>query len=108
MNPEVLELFNKAIDHCDKFHGVHFARKIRHIDTTSMPQNEVNFEVTKEILTTLDDMIKEKIAYFDVSVLRDVKTKVFRPDVIFGKIKKLSFNERNSVENQDAIVQPIP
>jgi len=108
MNPDVLGSFNKAVDDCVAQHGVHFTQRLRRIDTSTKTQDTVNFEVTKGILTTLEEMIKEKIAYFDATVLSDVKDEVFSPAKIFDRVAQFVFHERSWVEAQSTIVQPIP
>ncbi|HEY5259135.1 MAG TPA: hypothetical protein VIJ46_00690 [Rhabdochlamydiaceae bacterium] len=108
MRPEVLEDFNRAIDECCSTHGVHFGQKLKMIDTSYKNQDEVNFQVTQDILQSLRDLIVEKIGHFGRRVLKNVTDEVFEPKEIFNEIRQLDFSARNTIENDDGIIQPIP
>ena len=109
MNPEVLGDFNEAVSECVKTHGVHYGRdKIREIDTSAMDQDEVSYQVTKDILEKLNSMIVEKIAYFEERLLREVDSPLFEVDVIFRPLRKLRYGVRREIEGIPYAIQPIP
>jgi predicted NUDIX family phosphoesterase/thymidylate kinase len=108
MNPEVLADFNAAIDECEALYRPFFGSKIRKIDTSSKNQEEVGYQVTKDILETLNEMIVEKIGYFDRRFLDHIKTDAFDPIEIFGQIRKLHYGDRQQIEEDISALQPIP
>jgi predicted NUDIX family phosphoesterase len=108
MNPEVLANFNAAIDECEDLYRAHFGSKIRKIDTSKKNQEEVSYQVTKEILTALNEMIVEKIGYLDKRNLSAVKSEVFDAEEIFKQIRKLHYGDRQHIEGETSALQPIP
>jgi predicted NUDIX family phosphoesterase len=108
MNPEVLTNFNLAIDECEVLYRPYFGTKIRKIDTSAKNQDEVSYQVTKDILEALNEMIVEKIGYFDWRHLSTVKSDVFNPEEIFEQIRKLHYGDRQEIEEDASALQPIP
>jgi predicted NUDIX family phosphoesterase len=107
MQPEVLQQFNLAIHNCVELYKIHFGKKLRIIDTGGKSQEEVSFEVTSDILKLLNDMIKERIGYFDRTLLDDVG-EVFLPDIILDRLRQFSYGERAMIESDAGNVQPVP
>ena len=107
MNAEVLADFNDAIDQSVKAHGVHFGNKVRTIDTSHKNQDLVSYQVTKDILESLNSMIVEKIAHFDRRSLSSVDSEVFDPEIIF-QIRQFKYGDREQIEADNRSVQPIP
>jgi predicted NUDIX family phosphoesterase len=108
MNEEVLSQFNRATDACAQEYRVNFGQKMRTIDTSEKSQDEVSYQVTKDILETLDRSIVENIAYFDREVINGLKEEVFDSERIFGSLRQFSYRIRSDVESDGRSVQPIP
>ena len=108
MNAEVLQNFNEAVDQCVKLHGVHYGNKIKQIDTSKKDQDKVSYEVTKDILETLNTMIVERVAYFEERLLRNVESAIFDADIIFRPLRQLRYGIRREIEQIAYAVQPVP
>jgi len=107
MNPKVLKSYNSSIDKTivsfeDKF------RKVVITDTTDIPQQSVNYNVSKQILEILENLIIEKIGYFQFDELNDIDGNIFNFSMIKNKKLTLSFLRRDEVEMNPAYVQPVP
>ena len=82
-------------------------RAVHQIETTNMAQNDVGYEVTINTLQMLKDMLIEKVGYVSKESLpldegfNDVKT-------LLPKLDRYSFAKRNLVEQDSAVIQPIP
>ena len=105
MNKNILSEYNKAICRATANYKGLF-KNIDIIDTGSQSQNGVNQQVTKQALSTLLNMLDEKIGFFDLN-LKDLKLESGVNDASVLKNQKLSFLARAEVEKTDAI-QPIP
>lgn len=106
MRESILESFNLAIDRTIIKHESHF-RKIIQIDTSEQQnnQNQVGYNVTHSILTTLKDLLIERIGYFDVSIRNELATGINSIEILKGKLIK--FGNRDVVE-KEVYIQPIP
>ncbi|MBZ0193241.1 MAG: hypothetical protein K8F34_16335 [Candidatus Kuenenia stuttgartiensis] len=105
MNKEILNEYNQAINRSVTNYKSLF-KYIDTIDTGSYSQNEVNYMVTKQTLSTLSDMLDEKIGYFNSS-LNDIGLEIGINDTSKLRNQKLNFLARLEVEKKDT-VQPIP
>ncbi len=107
MNPTVLSSFNESIEACRlEFDGRY--KRVRQIHTDAKDQDQVSYDVTKDILETLDDLISEKIGYFPRSLLEDVKGDTFDPSMLFERVRKLEYASRIQVEKNKSALQPLP
>lgn len=112
MNSMVLGTFNKAIgltieSHGDKFH------KIFELDTSKMNQDEVGKIVTEMTLSTIRDVLMERIGYFKKTnelkqVLSTKKTFGFSELETQLISNRLHFDLRDDVEKNNQYLQPIP
>jgi hypothetical protein len=64
MNKSVLTSYNKSIDECLTAYGGN-VQTAKSVETDQMDQNEVSFQVTEEILQALDELISERIGFFE-------------------------------------------
>lgn len=109
MNECVLKEYLEAINQTIANKKAYF-HNIIEIDTTDQNQDMVGQIVTTKTLSTLGDLLMEKIAYFKPSDKeRDfIRSKnIFSFEDLSSKIK-LEFDLRNNVENNDLLIQPIP
>jgi predicted NUDIX family phosphoesterase len=106
MRENILSTFNVAIDNAKSKYSIHF-REIKQIDTSEQQnnQNQVSYDVTQSILTTLKDLLMEKIGYFDASLRNSLKSGINPISLILKE--QIYFGNREIVENGD-FVQPIP
>lgn len=108
MNEEVLVGFNKAIDTTVKKYGHRF-RKIIEIktDTTNKDKNpnQVSYEVTNEILTSLKSLLIEKIGFYKQKDLIKLEHGINQYSML--STLELSYNDRDKVE-ETFDIQPIP
>jgi len=105
--PKLLS-FNNAIDSVITKHGDKF-RDVKKIETDTEDTNnnpdKVSYDVTAEVLHYLQDLLIEKIGYFDDSVKANLPFGISDTKKILAK--KLKFNNRDKVESKKQI-QPIP
>lgn len=108
MNKEVLSGFNKSLEQTIHTYGDRF-RKIININTDTHGRNknpnQVSYEVTHEILTSLKSLLIEKVGYFKKESISKLEMGVNDYSII-SKLE-LQFNDRDKVENSYDI-QPIP
>ena len=104
MNKKVLETYNLAINDVVEKHGKKF-RRIEKIDTTNADPNDVGYVVTHTILSTLKDMLEEKIGYFPASISTKFQQGIIPIEVLENS--RLNFFSREEIEISDNI-QPIP
>ena len=64
MNDHVLSEYNTCLDIAKRKYEEKF-RCIREINTDNLNQNAVSYEVTKDVLTSLYELVIEKVAYID-------------------------------------------
>ncbi|MCK5099099.1 MAG: hypothetical protein KAR45_13410, partial [Desulfobacteraceae bacterium] len=82
-------------------------RNIKILDTTHLDHNEVNYQVTKEILNKLHELTAQKIGYFDSKSINS-NGPFFRLSQTNIKDLDLMFGKRDIIEADDKYVQPIP
>lgn len=107
MNPDTLLEYNKAIDkvcenYSQKFHNVQI------IDTSDLKQNDVGVNVTTTILDVLNDMLIEKIGYFDSKYITCLQEGYNQFSKLENTLRDaICFGNRDEIEASDYI-QPIP
>lgn len=82
-------------------------RSVHQIETTDKEQNDVGYEVTSKTLHLLKTMLIEKIGYIDKSVL-PLKEGFNDLNALLPALNHYSFDNRNIVEQNSSVVQPIP
>ena len=107
MTETVLEGFNQAIENVTKTYGKRF-RKIIEIKTdtpdTDEEPNNVSYKVTLNILTTLKELLIEKIGYLGFELKKKLKDGINQIGLI--KSLEIKYDSREKVEKSDHI-QPI-
>lgn len=111
MNTQTLSEYREAIHNTIKNKKKYF-HKIIPMDTSDMGQNDVSYQVTKNVLSTLKETLMERIGYFIPSKeAREylMNNRVVEFDV-FNKILNgsLNFDLREKVEKNLDAIQPIP
>jgi len=107
MRPEVLESFkNTIIKTCREYRQMF--RKLENYNTSKKELNDVNYEVTKNILRILHDSTSEKIGYIDRSSLKETLSDTFYLSDAIEQDVSLGFGVRSRVEDDDEKIQPIP
>lgn len=106
MRENILSTFNIAIDSAKLKYSEYF-REIKQIDTSEQQnnQNQVSYDVTQSILTTLKDLLIEKIGYFDATLKETLKPGI-NPITLILK-EEIKFGNRDIIENEE-FLQPIP
>jgi predicted NUDIX family phosphoesterase len=108
MQPAILESYREAVELCKLKYGQLF-RETHLIDTSDLGINEVNYKVTKHILTVLNSNVAEKIGYVQKSDIAIVANKLCRFSTLFKSNKpQIRFESRTKVETNDDIIQLIP
>ncbi|MEY2501687.1 MAG: hypothetical protein QOI07_2021 [Verrucomicrobiota bacterium] len=108
MNSDILREFTESVrTTCERHEGVF--RKLELIDTTTMQQNAVSYDVTKRILDALQEITMERIGYFKA---QDVTWPQARDRLGYTEFYKsqlqMQFGTREVVERDISFVQPIP
>jgi thymidylate kinase len=109
MNEKVLSEYLQSIkktieDKKDYFHNIF------EMDTSDKTQDQVGKEVTITVLNTLKDMLMEKVGYFIPSdeIREKLNSKrIFEFNELVSHIR-LKFDLRETVENADNSIQPLP
>jgi predicted NUDIX family phosphoesterase len=108
MDEPQLASFNDAISRVITEHGGRF-RDVKEIETdterTDRKPDTVSYEVTAEVLHYLQDLLVEKIGYFEDGLKKRLAPGWSAPSVLARP--KLLFGNRNKVE-ADNKIQPIP
>lgn len=107
MNEDVLHEYNTAADACVDDYGSGI-RRIEHIDTSDLDQNQVSYQVTSEILRVLDELVSEEVGYFKLSADLSDLPEVFSFEELVSRAGILKFDQRATVEASERRVQPIP
>ncbi|MDE5722079.1 MAG: hypothetical protein K2I30_05005 [Clostridia bacterium] len=111
MNNQTLGEYQEAIHNTINIKKKYF-HNIIPMDTSDMDQNDVSYEVTKKVLSTLKETLMERIGYFVPS--SEAKEYLMNHRIIefdeFNKILNgsLKFDLREKVEINDEAIQPIP
>lgn len=107
MDPDVLASYLEGIEITKtKFDKIF--KQIVEKNTDNKDLNRVNYEVTKDILSKLNDIVSEKIAYFDASLLKDIEDTHFKCSKLKNIDISLSYDVRKKVESDKNLIQPIP
>jgi predicted NUDIX family phosphoesterase/energy-coupling factor transporter ATP-binding protein EcfA2 len=111
MQEPVLKTFNQSIDNIINETKEEF-RQVISIDTGVIENNKnpniVSYSVTKNILETLRNLLIEKIGYFDLNSLIDNGLKEGINDYKLIENSKISYDQRDIIENNTKYIQPIP
>lgn len=82
-------------------------RAVHQIETTDKEQNDVSYEVTSKTLQLLKNMLIEKIGYIEKRTLPLVDG--FNDlNALLPALNQYSFDNRNKVEQNALVIQPIP
>jgi len=106
MCESVLEQYLNSVKETMEEYAKDF-RAVHQIETTDKEQNDVGYEVTSKTLQLLKNMLIEKIGYIDKTTLplidgfNDLNT-------LLPALNHYSFDNRNLVECNPLVVQPIP
>lgn len=110
MNKKVLSEYLKAVERTIKTKANHF-HKVFRIDTSDKDQDKVGKEVTKTTLSTLKDLLMERIGFFpknkDLEAVL-LSNQVLQYDTIFPYLPEMNFELREIVESDPQWLQPIP
>ena len=108
MRPRVLESYKEAASIAvNKYNGIF--RAMSKFDTGRGDQNQVGFEVTKQVIAKLKEVADEKIGYVEIDVISSIRETVFNYLDLEKKMGNcLSFDFRDSVEPNKELVQFIP
>lgn len=105
MREDILEEYRQAIrDTVTEFKEAF--RAISMIDTTSLEQNQVSYEVTEKTLLTLKEMLMEKIGYIKYSDTA-LKPGLNKYSDFENGLKNLQFDLRQATEERYDYIQPI-
>lgn len=106
MCENVLEQYLESVKETMDEYKNHF-RAVHQIETTSKAQNDVGYEVTLNTLQMLKNMLIEKVGYLCKSSL-PLKEGFNSLEELLPALNNYSFDNRNSVEQNSAVIQPIP
>lgn len=107
MNKSVLASYNKSIEECIRSYE-NDLQTIKSIDTDDKDQNEVSFQVTEEILQALDELVSERVGFFDRSDLNLPTAEHWSLSKSNVGSAPLRFSPRAEVEANENWLQPIP
>jgi predicted NUDIX family phosphoesterase len=108
MRQKVLEGYVAAIQQAAKKYRNTF-RAMESMNTDERDQNQVSFEVTRRVLSTLNVVADEKIGYVPRKALNGNIATVFRYSEIKSAIdNNLMFDFRDKIEPDEQLVQFIP
>lgn len=106
MRENVLEQYLKSVKDTINEYRNEF-RATHQIDTTDKEQNDVGYEVTLSTLEVLKDMLIEKIGYIPKNEI-NLKEGINEVETIKSALNSYSFANRDEVENNEHLIQPIP
>lgn len=104
---EALSSYKSCIEKVSNKYETTFQR-IEIYDTSERTLNDVNHDVTKSILEIIQNNIAEKIGYISKESLSNDLPEIFVLSDANIKNLSLSFSIRNTVEDDQNSVQPIP
>ena len=107
MNDHVLSEYNTCLDIAKRKYEEKF-RCIREINTDNLNQNAVSYEVTKDVLTSLYELVIEKVAYIDRDSISKYENKNYWFEKSFISNLDVKFDYRDQVEENSKLVQPLP
>lgn len=106
MRDEILHDYNVAIDNCVIEHGALFPRVAR-LDTSDRNQDEVGFIVTSQVVGILEDVLQEKIGYFEALKMPALGKSIFSFETVAKSLPELRFDSRITVEADAVAAQPV-
>jgi len=107
MNDNVLLEYNTCLDTAKQKYEKVF-RCIREINTDDLNQNAVSYKVTKDVLTSLYELVIEKVAYVERNSISKYENKSYWFDKTFISSLNVKFDYRDQVEENLSFVQPLP
>ena len=106
MRDEILRDYNSAIDNCVDEHGALFPRVAR-LDTSDKNQDQVGYLVTSQVIDILDDVLQEKIGYFETLKIPSLGKSIFEYKSFAKSLPELHFDRRILVEADAVAAQPV-
>lgn len=106
MRENVLKEYREAVKKTVKEYESVF-RTIKEIDTTNRDQNDVGYEVTRQTLMTLKDMLMERIGYFPRGTILSLQFGLNPYSSIQSALQQIAYDARENVEGSEESVQPI-
>lgn len=106
MREDVLEQYLDSVKETMKEYEKDF-RAVYEINTTKKQQNDVGYEVTSKTLEVLRNMLIEKVGYLKLSTLSLVDG-FNNLQQLELQLNKYKFNNRDVVEDDETVIQPIP
>jgi predicted NUDIX family phosphoesterase len=106
MRDEILRDYNMAIDNCVDEHGALFPRVAR-LDTSDKNQDQVGYLVTSQVIDILDDVLQEKIGYFETLKIPSLGKSIFEYESFAKSLPRLLFDRRILVEADAVAAQPV-
>ena len=106
MRGEILREYNFAVQTCVEEYG-HLFSRIERLDTSDKDQNQVGYIVTSQVLNILDDVLQERIAYFNGLKPPDSDDSAIDFNSLLQLLPKLQFDRRVLVEADLTVAQPI-
>lgn len=106
MREDVLEQYLASVKETMQEYEKDF-RAVYEIDTTEKQQNDVGYEVTSKTLEVLRNMLIEKVGYLKLSTL-DLVDGFNDIQKLELQLNKYKFNNRDIVEADETLIQPIP
>ena len=109
MNKKALKSYNESLDICIEKYEKNFRKLIPYNISKEDDQAELNYEVTKNVLESLKDMLVEKVGYFDRTDLSkfEESNDIFELNDLQKDIK-LKFGFRTEIEDDIEKVQLLP
>ena len=107
MNDIVLSEYNSCLDIAKDKYSKTF-RSIHEINTDKLNQNSVSYEVTKDVLGSLYELVIEKVAYIERSSIFKYENKNYWFDKDFISKLNVKFGHRDQIEDNSSFVQPLP
>lgn len=106
MRENVLEQYLNSVRETKKEYEKDF-RAVHEIDTTTKHQNDVGYEVTLKTLEVLKNMLIEKVGFLESSTI-SLNEGFNDLTKLESQLNNYKFNNRDIVEDDDTLIQPIP
>ncbi len=109
MNPTVLAQYSDAVKTVIREKS-QFFHNIISMDTTDMIQSQVAMDVTVQALNALKSLLNEQIGYIETSseLISILESKSSKRITTYLEDLTMNFDARFKVENNIALIQPIP
>lgn len=106
MRDEILQEYNFAVQSCVEEYG-HLFSRVERLDTSDKDQDRVGYIVTSQVLNILDDVLQERIGFFENVPLPTESTPTLPCATITHRLPDLQFERRVLVEANLSAAQPI-